>query len=147
MRPSTLLRRERLNLLVVELSLHDLRHVDIAALLECSASSARNYIFELMDGGVITVSPNQQSHRSIDRTYRLCGVERLTDKYQEGLTGLRNGDSTRTIVRKDQEPVCGCCDFRVVSVSNRQGRNVGAKRDPLVAALFGSLDLQKSPRV
>jgi DNA-binding Lrp family transcriptional regulator len=53
-RPSTLLRQERLQLLAAAFARRTLRQADVAALLDCSPSGARNYLNELVEAGVIT---------------------------------------------------------------------------------------------
>ena len=92
-----MLRTEKLGQLAVAFEERDMGQLEVAALLECSASSARNYLFELLDAGVIR---------------RLPEVERGKPVYRS------SGDG-------------GAAAYLVV-----------ARRDPLVAALFGAPPLR-----
>jgi predicted ArsR family transcriptional regulator len=56
MRPSTQLRGARLDTLVAELSARPLDIRGVAELLKCSESAARNYLRELVDGGLVGTS-------------------------------------------------------------------------------------------
>jgi hypothetical protein len=70
MRPSSLLRGARLSALVAELAVRELDNAGAAKLLRCSASSARNYLLELMDAGAVDASSDRSD--GADRTvYRL----------------------------------------------------------------------------
>lgn len=135
MRPSTLLRIERLNTLVAALSVRDLGHAGVATLLRCSASSARNYVFELMDAGVIGLLRNGPvadgcSDKSV---YRLNPNKRLVVAFQATLVAPEQRASTRAnLVRRDHDGDFGCSEA-AVSVAN-----MVARRDPLVTALFGA---------
>lgn len=85
MRPSSLLRNTRLNALLAELSLRDMGSLGAATLLDCSASSARNYLLELLDAGVVRALPNPADGN--DRTvYRINPDKCLVGDFQAALT-------------------------------------------------------------
>lgn len=119
MRPSTLLRIERLTALVAAFSARDLSLDDVAALLRCSASSARNYAFELADAGIILCAPPQPADRCADR--HLFAITRQTALVDAFMAGLANPGG-----------------FAVARASGGNPFPVVVQRDPLVAALFGA---------
>jgi hypothetical protein len=126
MRPSTFLRVERLNLLAAAFSRKDLGHPDVAALLACSASSARNYLFALLDAGLIEQIPREQrAGHSIKPVYRLASTMRIPDR-GETIDGA--GD-----IRPRELPGMG----RFIDFSSDAGA-IAVRRDPLVTALFGA---------
>lgn len=108
MRPSSMLRIERLDALIAELSLRGLGSFGVAALLDCSASSARNYLLELRDAGVVVPGPNSALACADKIVYRLSSDQLLVD------------------------------GFKVALARSRGEADGGAARDPLVAALFGA---------
>lgn len=108
MRPSSLLRIERLDALIAELSLRGLGSFGVAALLDCSASSARNYLLELRDAGVVVADANSEPGCADKTVYRLSGDHFLVNGFKSSLSRSRGGADTV------------------------------AARDPLVAALFGA---------
>lgn len=91
-----MLRTEKLGELAVAFAQRDMGQLEAAALLECSASAARSYLFELLDAGVIRQKPQAERGKPV---YRLS----------------YDGASPAAAVD-----------------------NVEARRDPLVAALFGA---------
>jgi hypothetical protein len=63
---------------------HDLGSIGAAALLDCSASSARNYLLELMDAGVVSAMLNRSGGN--ERTvYRLNTNRLLLDDFRAAL--------------------------------------------------------------
>jgi hypothetical protein len=143
MRRSTLFRIERLTALVEALSARDLGLADIADLLHCSASASRNYAFELTDAGIIRLAPGPQVGGSGGRRlYRITPDRALVDAFMSVLANPGACDVTRANAGRKpdasprgaaggkgraQEPEFVCNPFPVV-----------VRRDPLVAALFGS---------
>jgi hypothetical protein len=148
MRPSTLRRIERLSSLVAEFSVRDLGHAGVAALLQCSASSARNYVIELMDAGVIRLSPNGQPDGCIDRiVYRLNADQRLVDEFQAALAYPEN--TRAAAVRREPGLASSVHHFRIVPDGIGSALDAGviaAARDPLVTALFGVPPSRNEPR-
>jgi DNA-binding MarR family transcriptional regulator len=141
MRPSTLLRIERLNALLAAFSVGDLNHADVAALLQCSGSSARNYVFELIDAGVIRSSHGQSDGRYDRAVYRLSPNRLLVDAFRASLANTRKcHDSRDALARSDGQDIA--CDLRQCPVfdagSASEAGSLAARRDPLVAALFGA---------
>lgn len=67
MRPSTLLRMERLQLLAAAFARRSLRQADVAVLLDCSPSGARNYLNELVEAGAIAPSMATAGERSFSK--------------------------------------------------------------------------------
>jgi hypothetical protein len=119
-RPSTARRHENLRSLVAELSSREMGYVGVATHLNCSASSARNYISHLLDLGVIVSSPNKAPAGAADRTVFRAGRRSL--ELSQG-TLNRNGDSHLWLE---------------TAVSLVRPAGLAPVRDPLVAALFGS---------
>lgn len=89
MRPSSLLRNARLGTLLAELSQRDLGSLGVAALLDCSPSSARNYLFELLDAGLLRALPNP-AEGSDTTVYRLTPDQGLVDAFKTSLTVAGN---------------------------------------------------------
>jgi hypothetical protein len=112
MRPSSLLRNTRLNALIEALSLRELGSKGAATLLQCSASSARNYLQELIDARVITVSSTPRTGGGIDRTVYCLNPD--------------------TMIVADFQTALG------ESASGADMATNAAVRDPLVLALFGA---------
>lgn len=111
LRPSTARRLEKLSELVAELSVRDMGLAAIAAFLGCSPSSARNYVFELQDAGVVESPASRAPPGCVERTvYRL----------HADTPGVR-----RDAGRLRADPLAGLCER-------------APRRDPLVAALFGA---------
>jgi hypothetical protein len=112
MRPSSLLRNTRLNALIEALSFRELGSKGAAALLQCSVSSARNYLEELMDARVIAISSKPWTGGGLDRTvYCLNPDPLIVGAFQTALGEFASGAD---------------------KAAN------AAVRDPLVLALFGA---------
>jgi hypothetical protein len=109
MRPSSSLKAGRLQLLATAFARRALRQADVAALLDCSPSGARNYLNELMDAGVITVSHATGGERSFARR-----------------AFVLHPDGHRAAQRLLAPAMAG------------EGGACVQRRDPLVAALFGA---------
>jgi hypothetical protein len=139
-RPSTARRNDNLRSLVAELTLRDMGYVGVATHLNCSASSARNYISHLLDLGVIVSAPNKPPAGAADRTvFRLNGV-----LASSGLYGAENVQG-RSAGRRSLELSQGTLNrngeshlWLETAVSLVRPAGVAPLRDPLVAALFGS---------
>lgn len=113
-RPSSLRRVHNLRILVAAFAERDLGGGGVVGLLDCSASTARNYLLELMDARVIVPHPRRQPAGSADRLlYRLSDERHVVNAF---LAELNRWDGGAGALSAPDE-----CD----------------RRDPLVAALFG----------
>jgi hypothetical protein len=131
-----LLRIERLTVLIAAFSANDLRQIDVAALLKCSTASARNYITDLMDAGVIAPSSHDQVNRgTFQLRYSLSADTFIVEEFREALANPRQGNITRAAsVKKDVYLACSA----PAGIEGADQPQVVARRDPLVAALFGA---------
>jgi hypothetical protein len=144
-RPSTARRTENLRSLVAELSFRDMGYVGVATHLHCSASCARNYITQLLDLGVIVISPHKPPAGAADRTvFRLNGV-----LASSGLYGAEKMQG-RSAGRRSLELPHGASDRKgdsrlwlETAASLARPADVAPLRDPLVAALFGSPHIKR----
>jgi hypothetical protein len=139
MRPSTLLRIERLNALLAAFAVRDLGHADVAALLECSGSSARNYVFELIDSGVIR-SSHESDGRYDKAVYRLSPNRLLVDAFRASLADAQKNHQKcdAPLARSVQDTGRDLREYRAGSDPACEPGIFSARRDPLVAALFGA---------
>lgn len=96
-----------MNQLMSAFAVREMGHADAAVLLECSPSSARSYMFELIDAGVILPTQAAFGRRIAKPGYRLNPDKRAVDQY------------------------------KAVLVDEDKHADVERERDPLVAALFG----------
>lgn len=147
MRPSTMLRIARMNALMSAFAVRDMGHLEAATLLQCSQSSARNYMFELMDAGVIIPADAQGRRRAAKPVYRLNHDTRVIDGYKAELgctpeyVGARTGANPQDRAPK---PVQRDRQLSSVRLSDRYAgspyaaNEAAVQRDPLVAALFGA---------
>jgi hypothetical protein len=115
-RPSSARRIDKLRALVAAFGARDIGNAGVALLLDCSLTAARNYLAELLDAGVIDAHPVRQAAGCLDRTL-----------YRRSADPLAAGAFLATLVSAD-------C---VAGLSAGAG-SAPARRDPLVAALFGA---------
>jgi hypothetical protein len=140
MRPSSARRLSIMRALVAEFSGRDIGHTGVALFLDCSLSAARNYVSELVDAGVVASHPVRQAAGCMDRRlYRLTVDPLAVHKYLAALArshgaGGMAGWGEETV----DEPVADVA--RVHHNWSVAGFSLGApaRRDPLVAALFGA---------
>lgn len=143
LRPSSVRRLGNLRALVSEFSGRDIGSSGVALLLGCSLSAARNYVAELLDAGVVAPSPVKQKAGCVDRTlYRLNADPLAVHQFLAALARSHDVDgmpALRGAVERQAPP-------DPIHV-HRQWRDAGlcfaannapARRDPLVAALFGA---------
>jgi hypothetical protein len=139
-RPSTIRRIEKLRALVTALAARDMGYVSVAALLECSPTSSRQYLAQLADAGVVSYRPGRRPGSTGGGSYRLNADPRAARVFLSTLTAA---DVPATKLRRTIRPrYAGIPGGRYVHVmdgdslprSTDEGR---ARRDPLVAALFG----------
>jgi hypothetical protein len=133
-RASTLRRLQNLRILVGAFQQRDIGLVGITALLGCSVAAARCYIHTLLARGVIVANPLPQAPGSVDkRVFRGSGDESLIHQYLSTLE-----ENTARTLRKAApagERTIVLIDRRLVGSAAYSS----SRRDPLVAALFGSL--------
>jgi hypothetical protein len=140
MRPSSARRLCIMRALVAELAGRDIGHAGVALFLGCSLSAARNYVSELLDAGVVAAHPARKDAGCMDRKlYRLTVDPLAVHKYLaalarsnggRGVAGWGEGEAEDTI--PDVERIrrsWSVADFSL---------GAPARRDPLVAALFGA---------
>lgn len=121
-RPSSVRRICNLRALVEEFGERDIGCAAAALFLSCSLTSARNYVSELLDAGVVASHPVRQGAGCLDRTlYQLTTDRLVLRRFLEGLAEFEGADSF------------GAGD-------------PPARRDPLVAALFGAPGLGAAHR-
>ena len=146
LRPSTARRTEKLRALLAELSVRDMGYVAVAVHLKCSASSARNYVRELLDLRVIVPSPIKQPAGAVDRAvFRLnvdtvcpCGFN-WTDNTKRGSGNIAPGSGMSEL---DADRIHRLFRPSPPNSTSTPRRATGtAWRDPLVTALFGSPSL------
>lgn len=130
LRPSSARRIMNLRALVGEFARRDLGYSGTALLLGCSLSSARNYIFELLDAEVIVAHPFRPPAGNIDRIHYQLSTDRRT--VREFVAALAESDGAATQTDRQRDP-CAGDNFNF----GRSLLDAPARRDPLVAALFG----------
>lgn len=135
LRPSSARRIRNLRALVAEFARRDLGYSGTALLLGCSLSSARNYIFELLDAEVIVAHPFRPPAGGIDRIHYQLSTDRRTVRafvaaLAESDGAATQGDAMQADRRRDSG---GVDNFNF----GRSLPDAPARRDPLVAALFG----------
>ncbi len=132
-RTSTSKRLQNLRILVEAFQQRDIGFLGIATLLGCSVAAARGYVHTLLTRGVIVASPVPRAPDSVDkRVFRGSGDEALIDQYLSTLE-----ENTARTLRKAApggERTIVLIDRRLVGSAGYSS----ARRDPLVAALFGS---------
>lgn len=115
--PSSVRRCANIKMLIGELASRDMRAEDAAVMLQASASCARNYMNELCAAGVIAATFQLDSTPKIRRPYyRLSADLERVRAFAAGLAPLG----------------------REVPPPAKRVNGAPARRDPLVAALFGS---------
>lgn len=142
MRPSTLLRISRLDALLAALAVRDLPQVEVASLLRCSASSARNYVLGLVDAGVILPVPHGHANgRMYKALYRLNPNQRTIASFRASLEQAGECAVARSAwpVRQHGpgfEPA-GAVESPGCARPVIPPGGAVLRRDPLVSALFG----------
>jgi hypothetical protein len=134
LRPSSARRLANLHALVAEFGERDLGRSGVAALLGCSMSASRNYLAALSNARVVFLQPGVPASGYGDRMlYRLTADALAVHDFLAGLAGpfgtseanlASPPGQVRRIWRDSESFVCD--------------RAVPARRDPLVAALFGA---------
>lgn len=142
MRPSSARRLKNLRALVAEFSARDIGCAGTALFLGCSLSAARNYICELLDAAVVASLPVRQAAGCVDRTlYRLTADPLAVHEFLAGLArshGEHAMPAPRGAASIDMspDPESAHRTWRTADFTLGVGEGP-ARRDPLVAALFG----------
>lgn len=150
-RPSSARRMSNLRALVEEFGNRDLGCAGAALFLGCSYSSARNYLAQLLDAGVVASHPVRLGAGCIDRTlYRLTADPLVVHRFLAALagpTGVQGMPAHGGTERLETAPHAG--STRIVWRNADFSLAVGyapTHRDPLVAALFGVVTPGAQPR-
>lgn len=123
--PSSVRRLANFRVLVAEFAVRQMGCAAVAEVLHCSSSAARNYLHELLDGGIVTRHP-------IDRTVYCQNSDPLVaHEFLAALARLGQGKRTALPTRR----VHSLWNDAIVCCSSA---DQPARRDPLVAALFGA---------
>lgn len=104
--------------LVAEFAARDMGYTGVAAFLNCSPSAARNYVHSLRDERIVVEAPGRRGESTEERT-----VFRLNPSAAE----------VDFFLTRIAAPAIFVQEARV----SDQARHLPARRDPLVAALFG----------
>ncbi len=140
-RPSTGRRLDKLQSLLDELCRRDLDVTAAASFLLCSPSTARNYLCQLRAAGVACQLPPVQADRHDGLCFRATSDRAQIGYFLEQLETARRGDTVT--IRKPPSGALrvGGVSFHIleddVKFALRLSRTK-ARRDPLVAALFGA---------
>jgi hypothetical protein len=137
LRPSTLQRLGNMRTLVTELAARDIGYADVACLLGCSLTTARNYVAELLDAGLVSALLLGQGESGSERTrYRRTADPLAVHRFLAALSRpLKGAEDAAPQTRPDGARVHRTwlpADF------SAGAHHAPARRDPLVAALFGA---------
>ena len=147
LRPSSARRIGKLRALVAEFAGRDIGYAGVALFLGCSLTAARNYVTELLDAGVIDPHPVRQAAGCLDRTlYRRTADPLVVHEFLAALAGTHRAAGMPaccgTAVREAPPPDAASIRRTwCVADFSRGAGNAPARRDPLVAALFGAPQL------
>lgn len=137
-RATTLRRRVTIRALIAELALRDMNHWAVADFLNCSCSTARTYMKELLEAGVVKLPQRGAGKFILDRApYSLSGAAEAIEQFLDSLT---DAESVSTDYSKGFNGLLN--GQRVHIPSGDPGfptrlERPRARRDPLVTALFG----------
>lgn len=127
--------------LVAEFAARDIGYAGAALLLDCSLTTARNYIAELLDAGLVFSLPGRPGRpggSGVERTlYRRTADPLAVHRFLAALAGSQqaaNNAAPQTL--PDAERIHRT--WRAAGFSLGAG-HAPARRDPLVAALFGAV--------
>lgn len=142
LRPSSARRLGNLRALVAEFAGRDIGYAGVAVFLGCSLTAARNYVGELLDAGVIASLPVRQAAGCVDRTlYRGSADPLVVHAFLAALARSHTAampawrDTAEAEAPPDAERIHRT--WLAADFSFGAGRSP-ARRDPLVAALFGA---------
>ncbi|MFS2136240.1 hypothetical protein [Duganella sp. Dugasp56] len=139
-RPSTGRRLDKLQALLAELSRRDLDVAAAASFLRCSPSTARSCLYELRAAEVACQLPSTQVAQHDCLCFRATSDPTQIGYFLELLEAARLGDTVTVRKAPSRALRSGGSSFHIlgddVKFALRLSR-AKARRDPLVAALFG----------
>lgn len=140
LRPSSARRLRNLRGLVAEFAERDIGHTGVALLLGCSLSAARNYVAELLDAGVVASHPVRQAAGRMDRRlYRLTVDPLAVHSYLAALARSHgDGEVAEWGDAAVNETIPEAVRIHRAWSAADFSPGAPARRDPLVAALFGA---------
>lgn len=130
LRPSSTRRLRNLRALVAEFSGRDIGCAGVALFLDCSLSAARNYVSELLDASVVALHPVRQAAGCIDRRLYKLTVDPLAVHAYLAALASSHGVEVGEWEAGRMERGWSAADFPL---------GAPPRRDPLVAALFGTV--------
>jgi hypothetical protein len=138
LRPSSARRLGHLRGLVAEFADRDIGQKGVALVLGCSQTAARNYLAELVDAGVVAAHPVRQAAGCMDRRlYRITADPLAVHRYLAALARSHRRSAERDDAAVSAPVPDGARIYRSwLAADFSPGRP--ARRDPLVAALFGA---------
>jgi hypothetical protein len=141
-RPSTVVRNARLGALIAALSARKMTLAEMALLLQCSQSAVRQYVRELSRADVVLLANKQKAGAGgCGKSYSLNNDPSTVNRFLDSLTEPPDGRA-RVAGRSPRLPASLASPRYVHEVfeklSGRDVDEVRARRDPLVAALFGA---------
>jgi hypothetical protein len=136
-RPSSARRLGNMRALVAELAARDIGCAGVAVFLGCSSTTARSYLAELLDAGLVSVLPASQGQSRVVRTlYRRTADPLAVHRFLAALAGPQEAaEHAEAQTRPDAERIHR--KWLAADASLHAG-HAPARRDPLVAALFGT---------
>jgi hypothetical protein len=139
MRPSTVQRLLNLRTLVAELALRELGYTEAGALLDCSPSGVRNYFNRLLDAGVVAPRRTRGADGKDLTLFRLNPDPQVASGFIAMLERQRRTDviAPRQITVRTAAADAGLATVAVPPAPCDEAADAPARRDPLVAALFG----------
>ncbi|MGJ7916183.1 hypothetical protein ACI48D_11970 [Massilia sp. LXY-6] len=132
--PSSERRRTNLHAVVLEFTRRDIGPACVSALLGCSLSASRYYLATLLEAGLVAPqSVRPQTARGKGKPFTLSADAAAVQDFLDGLAAPRGNAG----------PGCGDNGGQVHRVWHganhwRSAARPPARRDPLVAALFGA---------
>jgi hypothetical protein len=136
-RPSTIQRLLNFRKLVAEFAARDLGYGEAGELLGCSASGARNYVNRLLDAGVVAPRRTRGADGKDLNVFRLNPDPQVARAFLAMMERQRRVD---TLAPRQAAPRTAAADagFPASPPPLCPGADdAPARRDPLVAALFG----------
>lgn len=118
------------------MKLGDMQLAEVVTLLCCSPSSAKNYINELLDGGIVYLVSKHRG-KCGRATFRLC----LSMPQTAGCRDFNYANDTLSGRSQRRLGAFGLRHFHILSDDEQfvvTANNAQARRDPMVTAFFGN---------